>query len=624
VLHKLTFILGKLDPHNKLWAQKQRDKAEKIDDADIRDKTIADIEAAFERNELDYGRKLYLIENCIFGVDIQSIAIQISKLRFFISLIVEQKADGSRDNFGVRPLPNLETKFVAANTLIGLEKPPEATALFNEHKELDACKAKLKDVRHRLFSAKTPATKNKLRAEDKAIRRQIAQILINDRWSDESAKQIAAWEIDDQNASSPWFDAEWMFGVDGGFDVVIGNPPYVSALDFLRIYGQKIRDILNSNFESASGAYDYYVLFIEMGIKLCRNNGLLCLITPNKYLSANYAKKLREFILSSITLKVITDISKIHIFENVAVYPIISLFSKVGNGNKNLLSYLPFIENATFNVNDFFCANISYDLLSVLPDNIWGFVLSRHASILNKILQDTISLSKLGEINASTTAAEADCYSNLISEEKNKNTKKIINTGTIDPYLSLWGIEKMTNKRKSYLKPYLNLDNKIIAERRINLYNIPKIIFAKLSKRTEAFLDINGDYASINTNCFYKPSHNLSLKYVCAFVNSRLFMFMYDLLFGALRMSGGYYQFQAPQLRVMPIKIANIKVQECIVNIVDQILAAKAANPQADTSAPERQIDNLVYRLYNLTWEEVKVVEPDFSLSRAEYEGIEV
>ncbi|MBK6498794.1 MAG: hypothetical protein IPG00_11800 [Saprospiraceae bacterium] len=85
---------------------------------------MLEINEAFDQsiNDPDYARKLFLIENCIYGVDIQPIATQISKLRFFISLVVEQKVIPEKENFGIRPLPNLETKFVAANTLIGIAK----------------------------------------------------------------------------------------------------------------------------------------------------------------------------------------------------------------------------------------------------------------------------------------------------------------------------------------------------------------------------------------------------------------------------------------------------------------------------------------------------------------------
>ncbi|MGB0823488.1 MAG: hypothetical protein ACPGSK_05095, partial [Alphaproteobacteria bacterium] len=124
-LHKLVYVLGKLDPRDKLWKKRQLSKVDKLidsarefEDSQFRERAIKDaqaqrrdIEEAFSRNELGYGRKLYLIENCLYGVDIQPIAAQISKLRFFISLIVDQSVDPSRENFGIRPLPNLETKF---------------------------------------------------------------------------------------------------------------------------------------------------------------------------------------------------------------------------------------------------------------------------------------------------------------------------------------------------------------------------------------------------------------------------------------------------------------------------------------------------------------------------------
>ena len=129
VLHKLTLALRRLDPDNTRWEGLQRDRAGKqaeeafkISNQQERDVELAEISETFERyRDSDFGRKLYLIRNSIFGVDIQPIACQIAKLRFFISLTIEQESDRNADNFGIKPLPNLETHFVAANTLIGLQ-----------------------------------------------------------------------------------------------------------------------------------------------------------------------------------------------------------------------------------------------------------------------------------------------------------------------------------------------------------------------------------------------------------------------------------------------------------------------------------------------------------------------
>ena len=238
VLHKLVFMLGKLDPRNQQWRQRQIDKvnrtietAEKNDDSAVRENTIRDLEReidnineALERNELDYGRKLYLIENCIYGVDIQPIAVQIAKLRFFISLVVDQKMDDSRANRGVRPLPNLETKFVAANTLLSVEKPAQ---LLIRSQQVVSVEKELSDVRRRHFTARTPRTKEKYRKHDRKIRRELSELLKRDGFPSETTEKIAHWDPYDQNATAEFFDPEWMFGVKDGFDVVIGNPLYV-------------------------------------------------------------------------------------------------------------------------------------------------------------------------------------------------------------------------------------------------------------------------------------------------------------------------------------------------------------------------------------------------------------
>ncbi len=164
-LHKLVYILGKLDPDNTRWRdlQKQRaiketEQAYNMGNKEERHQRLGEIEAAFNFNTSDYGRKLYLIENCIYGVDIQPIAVQIAKLRFFISLVVDQNIDAKKDNLGILPLPNLETKFVAADTLIGLDKPQQNSFADLHTKDLEK---ELLSVRHKHFNAKTLKTKRK-------------------------------------------------------------------------------------------------------------------------------------------------------------------------------------------------------------------------------------------------------------------------------------------------------------------------------------------------------------------------------------------------------------------------------------------------------------------------------
>ncbi len=301
ILHKLVHVLAKLDKRNEHWKAKQ---IAKMDDYVMREEA----ERIFRDNFDDYGRKLYLIENCIYGVDIQPIAVQIAKMRFFISLIVDQKVDSDKPNLGVRALPNLETKFVAANTLIGIGKPRQMTL---RNPDIDRKEVELRNVREKHFNAKTLASKAKWREQDKKLRAEIAELLKNDGWGDKIAKQLSDWDPYNQNTSANFFDAEWMFGVRNGFDVVIGNPPYgfrdvLSAEE--KAYFRKIEGI---SFPSG----DIAELFVVKTITdLVIANGIQTFIVPKKTLYGESWKNIRRLWLGS-QLLFLMDASQA--FDNV-------------------------------------------------------------------------------------------------------------------------------------------------------------------------------------------------------------------------------------------------------------------------------------------------------------------
>jgi len=332
-LQKMVHVLHKVDPNGQDWKQRQIDKVnnaieslEEIEDSQIREQSIKDlelqkqdIEDAFENNELDYGRKLFLIENCIYGVDIQSIATQISKLRFFISLVVDQKIDSNKANFGVRPLPNLETKFVAANTLIGIDKPTAQTNLFDTQEVKDLEK-ELKKIRHKLFSAKTKDTKLKYRQKDEELRNAIAEELIKSGWANNTAEKLASWDPYDQNASSPFFDPEWMFDIKDGFDVVIGNPPYISY------YSGQAAQISKEDYAFYLSHYDFIenkksksrlgtvMMFLEKTYKILSPKGVFTYIIDLNIFSDAYIP-IRKFLHDKISIReLINNLSE---FENV-------------------------------------------------------------------------------------------------------------------------------------------------------------------------------------------------------------------------------------------------------------------------------------------------------------------
>lgn len=328
ILQKMVHILQKLDPENKIWKEVQREKAEKqtmeafdtLEDKQAREERLLEINEAFDQsiNDPDYARKLFLIENCIYGVDIQPIATQISKLRFFISLVVEQKVNPEKDNFGIRPLPNLETKFVAANTLIGIDKPSAQLSLYDT-KEVKTLETKLKKVRSKLFSAKKKETKLKYREEDKRLRNQIAEELEKSGWKSDTAQKLADWDPYDQNASSPFFDPEWMFDIKEGFDVVIGNPPYKQVPKGL--FSQKQFPYSEGKDK---GKQNLYKVFVETSKNIsAKETGIACMIVQSSLLCDLSSTHTRELLLKETIIEEILEFPKTaptkegQVFENV-------------------------------------------------------------------------------------------------------------------------------------------------------------------------------------------------------------------------------------------------------------------------------------------------------------------
>ena len=282
-----------------------------------------------------YQLKLSLIENCLYGVDIQPIAVQICKLRFFISLICEQEKNNSiAANYGFDPLPNLETKFVVANTLIS-KKQSEQSALF-EDPEINKIKQDIKKVRHAHFNAATAKAKAECREEDKKLRKSLADLLAKDRiYNQEEARQLAAWNPYDQTTVSPFFDKEWMFDIKDGFDIVIGNPPYISTKD--------IPAEAKKMYEAEFGFNDdTYNLFTFKGLELTKNNGSLNYIIPKTFWTTQTKRNMRNLILDK-NIQYIFDTA--NPFETVLVDTCIIQISNTQFEKSNTIKFIDGSEN---------------------------------------------------------------------------------------------------------------------------------------------------------------------------------------------------------------------------------------------------------------------------------------
>ena len=294
---------------------------------------MIDILERISPDERVYDLKLSIIENCLYGSDIQSIAAQITKLRFFISLICDCEKDASKPNFGIPTLPNLETKFVSANSLIAKKKRAAQLNLF-ENPEIEKTKQELHQVRHKHFSAKSASAKHRLREKDQILREKLASLLSDeDNFAPEDAKQLASWNPYDQNAVSPFFDPEWMFGVSDGFDIVIGNPPYIQ----LQNNGGELAKLYeHSNYNTFARTGDIYCLFYERGWQLLKEGGHLCYITSNKWMRAGYGEKTRDFFAKKTNPMLLIDFAGVKIFESATVDTNILLFSKGSNQHKTI------------------------------------------------------------------------------------------------------------------------------------------------------------------------------------------------------------------------------------------------------------------------------------------------
>jgi tRNA1(Val) A37 N6-methylase TrmN6 len=335
ILQKMVYILAKLDPHNERWRNQQREReilplqqdlqqAQKISYEEAREAAISQlqerlnqIENDFANNEKDYLRKLFLIENCIYGVDIQPIALQIAKLRCFISLIVDQKVDNDQPNRGILPLPNLETKFVAANSLIRFSDQMNLRSPEVQEREKE-----LKEVRQKHFTARSKATKDKYRNRDEELRNEIGDLLKATGLEVALADTLARWNPYNQNTSADFFDPEWMFGIGDGFDIVIGNPPYVRMEQI-----KELKPDLKKQYECYTGRADLYVYFYEQAIKLLKNDGNLAYISSNKWFRAEYGVLLRNYIAQNCQIHTITDFGELSVFS-AATFPMIFIATK--------------------------------------------------------------------------------------------------------------------------------------------------------------------------------------------------------------------------------------------------------------------------------------------------------
>lgn len=427
-----------------------------------------------------YELKRHAIQSSLYGVDIDPGAVEIAKLRLWLSLVVDEE-----DRAHVHALPNLDYKIMQGNSLLDeyagvklldddllaqafADKDVQLAALnlrINELqaqffeldrtgnrdkglkqkfvKDIEALKkqkndlhqptgdaatrqnsfqdlhstareklAELKRLHKEFFDVSSANKKRELRARLEQVEWEFMEATLKERGEREALRELEKHRRDNRKNYFLWkLHFVEVFQSKGGFDVVIANPPYVSALEFASRYPNEVRESLNRNFQTAQGTYDLYVLFYECAIRLLNKGSVLTFINSNKMLSAKYAVGLREFILNNATLFSLVDVSGIKVFKEASVYPIIVFLTSGTASSADINLVLPELrEMEHFDLAKYRQSQVQSDTLRMLPEKIWGFLLSDKMPLVLKIVGSGEPLINFGNINATSTASEADEY----------------------------------------------------------------------------------------------------------------------------------------------------------------------------------------------------------------------
>jgi hypothetical protein len=659
ILHKLVFILSKLDEDNKIWRKLQKQRALKETEAaynlgnkDERHQRLAEIEKAFDFNTSDYGRKLFLIENSIYGVDIQPIAVQIAKLRFFISLIVDQDVDKTKENLGILPLPNLETKFVAANTLIGVDKPDQGDFADLKTKDLEN---ELLIIRHKHFNAKTQKTKKQYREKDKKIRYKIAQTLKDSGWPSDTAEMLAAWDPYDQNQFAKFFDMEWMFGIKDGFDIVIGNPPYIKEYT-----DKKAFNGFREQSPYYQGKMDIWYGFACIGIDLLKNTGNLCFIATNNWVTNAGASKFRKKVIEETKINKLLDFNNYMIFENADIQTMIMIFNKALNIDKYRFDYRKLRGNnlAINNANDLFLKNKTENTLFYAPQIIKKNHLNKLLAFNDPKIDDVLQKITAKDhflLNTNEVANGIHSHHDFVNKRMqkvlgndfsvgdgifalSKTEKNILNLSDIEknilkPYYTTKELDKYYgDKNNSYwliytsskfkkpenIKPYPNIkkhldkfkdiitsDNKpygLHRARKEAFFTGEKIIALRKCAKEPIFTYTDFD-SYVSATFYVIKTEKINNKFLAGFLNSKLCAFW---LRYKGKMQGDNYQVDKEPLINIPIPQIFPQSQLPFISLVDTILAKKEKSE--DTTHLEAEIDSRVAHLCNLTEEEYSLI----------------
>lgn len=617
-------------------------------------------------DEIAVSIKTHIIQNNIYGVDIEKGAVDIARLRFWLALIVDEK--------NPHALPNMDFKIMQGNSLLeqyeGVElsgmsldeqnkkktkkgQSWQATLAFDEKYALDNIQHAIKEY----YLTDDHNAKLSLRG---IINENIRSYIINLKGcTPDVQKKIEKLPIPNDKFFLWHIYFKEVFD-DGGFDIVIGNPPYVGE----KGHKEMFRKVQQGNLgQYHQGKMDYFYFFFHLGLNILSNNGIVSFITTNYYVTALGGFKLRKDINDRSSVIKVLNFNEFKIFKSaLGQHNMITMLRKGINKNlkcdivnvqkKGVISPEVFYDiigkedkeclYATLSQSEVFETDEYYIRLSQQSEgNFLTQVLSKIANgneILDNVCKVNVGLrSGIDRIKNKHLESFPDFVLNqgiFVVSESELSTREAI----VKPFYKNSDIKKYytnsqtgmrviysTNKTKiedfsdvySHLLKFKDVINKyrweentkwyaLVRPRNEEIFTTEKIVAPQRSlTNTFGYNEIDW-YASSDVYYITNPSDGYKLKYILGLLNSKLY---YTWLYNKGKRKGEALELYQKPLSEIPIKKASLDEQELIVLYVDKILSAKKVNPLADTTAEEHEIDLLVYKLYGLTEDEIKIVE---------------
>ncbi len=664
VLQKIVYILQQVDPDCTMWLEK---KLQGVPDL-YKQKIINEV----KQNPFDYTRKLDVIKNSIFGVDIQPIAVDVSRLRCFLTLVVESEIDDKKPNRGIEPLPNLDFKFVCANSLISApeQEVVQDSSLFGDvfQEKLASAvdkyfsssgenKRSANNEIHKLIDSKVEEKLSHLTGlvsynGDKKIEEILAKM--NKKQIDQHSRVLLLWASYKnifENKPVDFFGIKYFFpSIKDGFDIVIGNPPYVGEKGNKDIF-RNIKDSpLGKRFHL--GKMDLFYFFFHFGLDVLKDGGVLSFITTNYYITATGAKKLVEDFKQRTTILKLINFGEMKIFESaLGQHNMITLLKK---GNHDITAKTAVTKRVGYLKNN---DEIVGDILSLKDEETYYFEISQQdlytehgiqissggiQKILDKIKHLGIQLRIVADVNKGieTGANEIfvfdqlpDFYEGLNNEEKsffkpfykNSDIKRYLildnkikhilyieNDFNIDTYS---GIKKYLEKNKERLmdRAQIKRSNQkwytLLWPRNKGLFENEAIVTSYRPSGIDFAFKDGTFYSGTDTYYITNPKNGYSLIFILGVINSivgKVWFFNRGKVKGkALEMTGDNIEkFYLPKILSENQKKSVLQIE----NIVKEIISLKKENQIENTFNLEAEIDELVMDLYGLSEDEKNII----------------